>query len=539
MAVAQNRLCSSFAPSVSDRFIANRMSIYSFNDKYYDISPNKNNNNHNNEYRKLLKNELFKFSSSSPIKNSAIKNNENYDNKYYYEIDEENKKYYQYNSGASPIKDKDKLSKTPKSISNTPSNNNGHIERRNYLDFDENEKNKFQDNNHQFISATPIKIKTQLKILNLNINKKNDNNNNYDNNNNNKLLKPYFTLNAPQIIDDFYSSILDWNHSSNLIAVGLKYNLFIYDPINKLFIKKVNNNNNNRSIITSVKFNPFGEFVSFGTNLGKLSIYDLNKNKYIYSSSSSSSLNMEQEHIGSMEWTKHWNNSCILFGSKLNNIINIYDLRINNNLNKKNKLIIPTKCVNIKFSPDLNKFAIGGRDRCISIYDIRFLKNRIFKLKYHSSSIRAISWSLYNYNILLSGGGSLDKKLCIWNLNLNNNNNNYNNNTITINKPIKYIRTKSQICEILWSSFNQYQILTTHGYDTNNINIWNIKKKIKINTSISTNKRLLYVAINKNKQNIVTASSDDTLRFWNVFNLNNTKINNTTTRRNNYNCNIR
>merc|ERR1712129_372660 len=87
----------------------------------------------------------------------------------------------------------------------------------------------------------------------------------------------------------------------------------------------------------------------------------------------------------------------------------------------------------------------------------------------------------------------------------------------TINKPIKCIRTASQVCDLIWNPFRENEVLSTHGFDTNDINLWNINNGQKVKNMTGHTWGVLYVATSPNQRDIITESSDETLRFWNVF----------------------
>ena len=112
---------------------------------------------------------------------------------------------------------------------------------------------------------------------------------------------------------------------------------------------------------------------------------------------------------------------------------------------------------------------------------------------------------------------------------------------------MKSVKTESQITSIIWS--NHYtELLTTHGYSTNDINVWkfptmdrisNIKahdsrilysgkyilKKILKKKEKKKKKKYLYiynyynyiVALSPDGQTVATVSSDENLKFWSIF----------------------
>lgn len=459
----------------SDRFIANRSSIRSLSQKHISSQlsqpscinhdkENNHNNNDNKEYRQLLKRELFKY-----------------------------------------------LTPSPPSLYDSYSNNiNIKLSQTKCLDFKKINNDKISPTFKA--STTCIKKRSQIYMKRISkgiLKKKKDKNKD--------KIKPNFVYKISkkyEIIDDFYSSILDWNHRSNSLIFGVqsknKSDLMLYDLENKYFSTKINDDNNN-NIITSVKVNNRRNIIIYSRNNGDLSIYDLYKNKKIFHH------NYDNAHIGCIE---NYKNEYILFGSKLNNNLHILDYRASNKKGGDSVLVkLKTKgSVSIRMNPDNMRFGISGRgDKSISIYDIRYLLNRVYCLKYHKSSIRAIKWSQTNSNILLSGGGSNDKKIAIWNLTKKNQQNFIKYKSILINKPISIINTKSQITNLYWLS--NKNICSIHGYDENNINLWNTEKLKKYNDSslCKIKKRLLYSCfINDNK--IVTLGCDQQIRFWNIFN---------------------
>ena len=74
------------------------------------------------------------------------------------------------------------------------------------------------------------------------------------------------------------------------------------------------------------------------------------------------------------------------------------------------------------------------------------------KLTSHTSAIKALDWSSYRFNYLLSGGGTQDMTLKLWNI-----------NTMTL---IDSVNTSSQICNIVFSKIS-HEFITTHGYKNN------------------------------------------------------------------------
>ena len=61
------------------------------------------------------------------------------------------------------------------------------------------------------------------------------------------------------------------------------------------------------------------------------------------------------------------------------------------------------------------------------------------------------------------------------------------------------------------------EIVSTHGYSHNEINIWKYPNMDKMATLTGHTYRVLYLAMSPDGSTIVTGAGDETLRFWNIF----------------------
>ena len=64
---------------------------------------------------------------------------------------------------------------------------------------------------------------------------------------------------------------------------------------------------------------------------------------------------------------------------------------------------------------------------------------------------------------------------------------------------------------------NVNELVSTHGYSQNQINVWRYPSMKKISTLTGHSYRVLYLAASPDGQTLVTGAGDETLRFWNVF----------------------
>lgn len=64
---------------------------------------------------------------------------------------------------------------------------------------------------------------------------------------------------------------------------------------------------------------------------------------------------------------------------------------------------------------------------------------------------------------------------------------------------------------------NVNELVSTHGYSQNQINVWRYPSMKKLATLTGHSYRVLYLAASPDGRTLVTGAGDETLRFWNVF----------------------
>ena len=119
----------------------------------------------------------------------------------------------------------------------------------------------------------------------------------------------------------------------------------------------------------------------------------------------------------------------------------------------------------------------------------------------HKGPVRALAWSPWQRSVLATGGGKKDNFIRF-----------YNADTKSI---IGEINTGSQVCQILWNKYEK-EIISSHGNNKNPIYIWSYPKMNKITELTGHLSRALYMAISPDGCTMVSGSSDETLRFWNI-----------------------
>lgn len=105
--------------------------------------------------------------------------------------------------------------------------------------------------------------------------------------------------------------------------------------------------------------------------------------------------------------------------------------------------------------------------------------------------------------MLVSGGGTQDKSIKVWNTN--------------DGSLLKSIDTEAQVCNLNFSADGK-NFISTHGYSLNSAIIWDVKTMKEERSLYGHSSRVIYMSMSPNGEDIVTGAADETLRFWHVFN---------------------
>jgi len=127
-------------------------------------------------------------------------------------------------------------------------------------------------------------------------------------------------------------------------------------------------------------------------------------------------------------------------------------------------------------------------------------------LNEHRAAVRGLAWSPHVRGLLASGGGKGDPVIRFW-------------DTKTRRK-IDQVRCQAQVTNLVWSRTSD-ELMSTHGYGETRspgaITVWHYLTRLPIVMFKGHADRVLYAAASPNDGSVVTGSSDQTLRFWNIF----------------------
>ena len=327
---------------------------------------------------------------------------------------------------------------------------------------------------------------------------------------------PERILDAPNLVDDYYLNLLEWG-SSDILAVALGPEIYLWNSetsetsLLMSIIKEENQNesnsllNNNDNVITSLSWMNNGVGMGIGLPNGVLEIWDVNKSAKIRE------IEAHSDRISSLAW----NGYVVTSGSK-DKVIKNFDVRCQESEISKIRQHKQEVCA-LRYSPEGDLLASGGNDNTAFIWDVRKLNNKLLNISnlnevnnsikplfvnnFHTAAVKALSWCPWQRHVLATGGGSKDRSLKIFNCDTN--------------KIIKNVDTGSQVCAVLWNK-KEREIISSHGFNKNQITIWNYQKMKKVCELKGHMSRVLYLTISPEENYICSGSGDETLRFWKI-----------------------
>ena len=509
--------------------------------------------NNKDKERKFRSNSIFTFSkkisfNSNNFSNSNTNNNNN--NKSILKHDDNNNKLINSSNNKTNQKDKDNIFDNIKIDINISSSSHEKIENNKNM-----KSNKVKDSFELPKSKPSNNLNNNISSLlydpdNLNIFNENNFNNNIDDISRNDLLFQYIDntsskrnilpdtdfllanysinptfkrkinltperiLDAPNLVDDYYLNLLEWG-ASNILAVALGPEIYLYNgdtsetSLLMSILQDENDNMNNsilnNNIVTSLSWMNNGIGIGVGLPTGVLEIWDVNKKVKIRE------IEAHSDRISSLAW----NGYIVSTGSK-DKLIKNFDVRIQDSEISKIRQHKQEVCA-LRYSPEGDLLASGGNDNTAYIWDIRKLNNKLLNISnlnevntcikpllvnnYHTAAVKAMSWCPWQRHVLATGGGSKDRTIKIFNCDNN--------------KIIKNVDTGSQVCSIVWNK-KEREIISSHGFNKNQITIWNYQKMKKICELKGHMSRVLYLTISPDENYVCSGSGDETLRFWKI-----------------------
>ncbi|KAF8474213.1 WD40-repeat-containing domain protein [Kalaharituber pfeilii] len=301
------------------------------------------------------------------------------------------------------------------------------------------------------------------------------------------LTAPERVLDAPGLVDDYYLNLLDWS-SSNQVAIGLERNVYVWNADSGSVSCLLETAPD--TYVSSVKWSQDGAYVAVGLGTGDVQIWDVEESVKLRTMSGHAA------RVG----VASWNKALLSTGSRSGMIFN-HDVRIAEH--KVAELTSHTSEVcGLEWRSDGAQLASGGNDNLVNIWDARSLSAPKYSKTNHKAAVKAIAWCPWQLNLLATGGGSYDRHIHFWNS--------------TTGARVNSIDTGSQVTSLRWSTHYK-EIVSCHGFPDNQLSVWSYPTLVR-NIEIPAHEtRVLHACLSPDGQVLATAASDESLKFWKLF----------------------
>ncbi|KAK1273686.1 Protein FIZZY-RELATED 2 [Acorus gramineus] len=303
------------------------------------------------------------------------------------------------------------------------------------------------------------------------------------------------TLDAPDLVDDYYLNLLDWG-SNNVLSIALGSMVYLWDASDGS-TSELMSVDDATGPVTSVSWAPDGRHIAIGLNNSDVQLWD---------STAARLLRTLQGGHGSRVGSLAWNNHVLTTGGMDGLIINS-DVRVRSHIVDTYRGHQQEVC-GLKWSGSGQQLASGGNDNLLHIWDRSMtspsggVNQWLHRLEDHTAAVKAIAWCPFQSNLLASGGGGGDRCIKFWNTHTG--------------ARLNSIDTGSQVCSLLWNK-SERELLSSHGFTQNQLTLWKYPSMVKVAELTGHTSRVLFMAQSPDGCTVASAAGDETLRFWNVF----------------------
>ncbi|XP_026662933.1 cell division cycle 20.2, cofactor of APC complex-like [Phoenix dactylifera] len=305
------------------------------------------------------------------------------------------------------------------------------------------------------------------------------------------------TLDAPDLINDYYLSLLDWG-SSNVLAIALGNAVYLWNASNGSSSELMSVEADNGPV-TCVSWSPDGQVLAIGLNNSRVELWDPRASQRLRTLRGA-----RRSRVGSIAWNDH-----ILTTGGMDGMIKNHDVRVQN-CTLHNFRGHKQEVCGLKWSLSGQKLASGGRDNLMHIWDISMAsanhpptRNQwLHRFNDHTAAVKALTWCPFQHNLLVSGGGGTDWCIKFWNTQTGD--------------LLDSVNTGSEVSALLWSK-NERELLSSHGFPNNQLTLWKYPSMTKITELIGHISPVLSMVQSPDGCKVASAAADERLNFWNIF----------------------
>ena len=322
---------------------------------------------------------------------------------------------------------------------------------------------------------------------------------------------PEKTLDTPDMRDDFYSHLLCWS-TQNVVAVALgscvhTWNGNTGDVAEVCDLAELGERvgGGEGAYVKALTWDESGTLLQVGTQSGHVQIWDLEKGERVRTFKPSA--NGSNPADNSAITTSSWAEDGTLALGYWSGLLREHDLRQRDSIIRDINNAHSQSICGMKYRADSGLLATGGNDNVVKVWDRRTTTAKMQKER-HRAAVRALSWSPMNSSLLATGGGTMDKMIHFWN--------------VTQGTRLQSIQTDAQITALHWSQrykeiVSCHGTVSTEGCAPSYVNLWSYPSLEKVESFVAHESRTLHSALSPDGQVLATCSTDESLKFWRIF----------------------
>eukprot|EP01114_Cavostelium_apophysatum_P012917 TRINITY_DN3014_c0_g1_i1.p1 TRINITY_DN3014_c0_g1~~TRINITY_DN3014_c0_g1_i1.p1 ORF type:complete len:475 (+),score=93.23 TRINITY_DN3014_c0_g1_i1:130-1554(+) len=300
--------------------------------------------------------------------------------------------------------------------------------------------------------------------------------------------KPDRILDAPNMLDDYYINTMDWG-SDNCVAIALGSSVYLWDA-NKGVASELMTANDQLHV-TSVAWAKQGSYMAVGLSSGVCELWDVATSRLLRT------MNGHRARVGALSWNAH-----VLSTGSRDTTIQNHDVRVREHVISSYVAHDQEVC-GLQWNSDGTALASGGNDNLLCVWDVAN-SNPKLRLCDHVAAVKAVAWCPWQKDLLASGGGTADRTIKFWNVNTG--------------ALLNSVDAHSQVSALLWSKYSQTkEIVSSHGFSQHQVTIWKYPSLSRVADLKGHSQRILSMVMSPDGSCVATASADETIRIWKIF----------------------
>lgn len=302
---------------------------------------------------------------------------------------------------------------------------------------------------------------------------------------------PEQILDAPDLVDDFYTNLLDWS-CGNVLALALGKSVYLWSVATQEVTELMTHAREN---VASLAWAPDGKHVAVGLWNAEVQLWRTSPCKQVRR------LQGHAARVGSLAWNNH-----ILTTGGHDALILNHDVRVREHVTSQFSSHTQAVC-GLRWSPSGRHLASGGNDNLVHIWDVNAATSAgdryLHRLVEHRAAVKALAWCPFQTNLVATGGGQGCGHMKFWNVHMG----------VCVNT----VNTGSQVCSLVWNKWER-TILSAHGWlREDDLNLWSYPSLLRLASMRGHSERVLHMVVSPGGTRVATAAADETMRLWRAF----------------------